>query len=199
MRVVPYFLNNKTRLFFTGIFCFLLFACSDISPTAEPPDLEEQKQALDTQAEPLLSLSELLNADDVRQSLAQASAENDQQALIVWQERLVEAAEQVNLRPEEKNLISGEQGLVYLEFQGMKTNYQRAFEKAFFEFADVEAVYEQYPAFENLHKASRELVEKRDALISNITTTLMQDGLSEEDARAEARRQWALMMQGQNP
>jgi hypothetical protein len=140
-------------------------------------------------------LSELLNADDVKQSLAQASAEKDQQALILWQERLLEAAEQVDLRPEERKLISGEQGLVYLEFQGMKTNYQSAFEKAFFDFADVEAVYEQYPAFENLHEASRDLVDKRDALISNIAAALMQDGLSEKDARTEARRQWALMMQ----
>jgi len=195
MFAVLYVVKSKIRLLSIGVFCCFLFACSDPYPPDASPEAQEQKQAVDTQYEPLLSLSELLNADDVRQSLAQASAENDQQALIVWQERLIEAAEQVNLRPEEKKLISGEQGLVYLEFQGMKTNYQRAFEKAFFEFADVEAVYEQYPAFENLHKASRDLVEKRDTLISNITTTLMQDGISEEDARAEARRQWALMVQ----
>jgi hypothetical protein len=193
--VVPYFSKNRKRLLFTSVFCLLLFACSDISPPAKSPDLEEQNLALDTQPEPLLSLSELLNADDVKQSLAQASAEKDQQALILWQERLLEAAEQVDLRPEERKLISGEQGLVYLEFQGMKTNYQSAFEKAFFDFADVEAVYEQYPAFENLHEASRDLVDKRDALISNIAAALMQDGLSEKDARTEARRQWALMMQ----
>jgi hypothetical protein len=190
---------KNLRVFLTCVFCFLLIACSDApSPETSPhPDSEKNPQTIDVehQATPLLSLPELLSADDVRQGLAKASAENDQQALIEWQKRLLLAADQVDLLPEERKFISGEQGLVFLQFQGMKTNYQAAFEEAFFNFADVEAVYEQYPAFKNMHEASRDIVEKRDDLVDAITATLIQEGMSEEEALEEARRQWMLMMQ----
>ena len=186
---------NKSRLLLTGVFCFLVLACSDVPPPKTPSDPNAQTANSEQQVIPLLSLSELLSADDVEQALAKASAENDQQALIEWQERLLLAADQVDLLPKERKFISGEQGLVFLQFQGMKTNYQAAFEEAFFNFADVEAVYEQYPAFKNMHKASQEIVEKRDELVVSITQTLIQEGMSEEDARSEAKRQWMLMMQ----
>ena len=169
------------RSLLLGAFC-LLFACSDVQDTsgAIPP--------AETQA--LLTLSELLSADDVKQALAQASKENDEDAILLWQQRLLEAGEQVNLKTSEMNLIKGEQGKIFLTFQGMKTNYQNDFEQAFFNFEDVDAVYQRYPAFERLHEQSKELVAKRDALIDKVTATLIADGLSQELARQQAEQEW---------
>jgi hypothetical protein len=175
------------RLVFAGVFCLLLLACSE--PQPPPPEIEAQA------SEPLLTLAELLSADDVKLALAQASKSDDQQALALWQDRLLEAGEQVSLGDEELNLLRGEQGRVYLSFQGMKTNYQQEFEQAFFEFGDVDAVYQRYPAFQSLHERSKELVQKRDALIQSIVTSLVAEGVDQEQALQQARQQWQSMMQ----
>ncbi|WP_371193184.1 hypothetical protein [Glaciecola sp. SC05] len=170
-----------------GVFCFLLSACSE-------PSQPENVQA-PPQAEPLLSLTELLNANDVKEALASAAKQDDQQAIADWQERLLEAAEQVNLLASELKLLSGEQGLMYLNFQGMKTNYQREFEEAFFGFGDVDEVYSRYPAFESLQKQSKDLVDKRDALIQSSAAQLSQQGIAPDIALQQARQQWQAMMQ----
>ncbi|MFC4699528.1 hypothetical protein ACFO4O_05080 [Glaciecola siphonariae] len=178
------------RSLLVGVFC-LLSACS--KPSTEPHETSSQAQAA-SEVQPLLSLNELLSADDVKLALAQASLAQDQEALVMWQSRLIDAGEQVNLKSSEMNLLKGEQGLVFLSFQGMKTNYQNDFEKAFFEFGDVDQVYARYPAFESLHQQSKELVEKRDALIDTAARSLQDEGLTQEQAMQQARSQWQKMM-----
>lgn len=166
---------------------FLLVACSEPSTTTEPAPVEAIENL------PLLTLSELLSAVDVKNGLAVAAESADVNALEYWQVALLEAAEQVNLAENELALISGKQGLVFLEFQGMKTNYQREFEHAFFNFGDVDSVYQRYPAFETLHQRSKELVNKRDELVNSITQHLIEQGQGEE-ALANARAQWQTSM-----
>lgn len=138
---------------------------------------------------PLASLHEMLKAADVQQGLAQAAAANDQDTLALWQEALLSAADEVYLAEKERSLISGRQGLQYLAFQGMKTNYQHAFERAFIEFEDVSQVYNDYPAFENLHKRSMTLVQQRDELVEKVRQQL-EDDAYDGDALEEAKRQW---------
>jgi hypothetical protein len=170
-----------------GAFCFL-FACSKAEnplPATNPPEKDTT---------PLLTLSELLNADDVKQGLALASENNDQQAISEWQARLIDAAKQVNLKTSELELLKGEQGKVFLDFQGMKTNYQQDFERAFFNFEDVDAVYERYPAFQSLHEQSKALVQKRDVLVGNIALSLEQDGMAPDQASNTAKQQWQDLM-----
>jgi hypothetical protein len=144
---------------------------------------------LETPEPPLLSLSELLNASDVKQALAIAAEQNDIDSLRMWQETLLDAADEVNLASNEVTLLSGERGLRYLAFQGMKANYQTAFERAFFAFEDVNQVYKDYPAFEDLHKRSSELVKQRDELVGKVSAELEASDF-EGDAFEEAKRQW---------
>jgi hypothetical protein len=138
---------------------------------------------------PLLSLQELLNASDVKEGLARAAKQNDQAQLRLWQQTLLSAADEVSLAPRERVLISDKQGLQYLAFQGMKTNYQTAFEEAFLAFGDVDKVYSDYPAFIDLHKKSIKLVEQRDELVAKVTQELEENGY-QGDPEAEAKRQW---------
>jgi hypothetical protein len=190
--------HHKKRLFLTSAFCIFIIACTPNEGDQvdeQPSTASEAVNIIEPQ--PLLSLSELLSAEDVKNALADASANGDTVALKDWQSRLLVAADEVDLLASERKLIKGEQGLVFLEFQGMKTNYQRDFEQAFFAFSDVDAVYAKYPAFENMHQASRDLVEKRDTLISSIANELKSAGLDEQTAVANAKQQWQQVMQSQ--
>ncbi|MFT5283354.1 MAG: hypothetical protein ACJA0G_000041 [Kangiellaceae bacterium] len=185
---------------------FLFFGCSDQYKTAETEltqaQVDIQKMSDDasyttTENSPLLTLQELLGASDVKQALAQAAAAKDINALTLWQETLLSAASEVNLAPRDRALIAGEQGLRYLEFQGIKTNYQSAFEDAFVEFEDVSKVYQDYPAFENLHKSSMTLVTQRDELVAKVAQELEASGF-EGNAVEEARRQWQNFFKSQS-
>lgn len=182
-------LNNSKQVLSCVLLCIFLLACSDQKQQAAntPTDITSESQAL-------LTLSELLNADDVKQALAVAAEQNDEQAISLWQQRLLDAAEQVNLKVSERKLLEGEQGKLFLAFQGMKTNYQREFEVAFFEFGDVDAVYQQYPAFESLHQQSQDLVIKRNELVQRVAEELSKQGIAPDIATQQARQQWQNMM-----
>lgn len=176
------------------IFCaFFVGACFVAACTGEQPATlqESPPQAISdpAQAEPLLTLQELLQASDVQVALAQAAREDDKEALKYWQKSLLSVADEVNLLKSERRLIEGPQGLKFLAFQGMKTNYQNEFERAFFDFEDVQAVYDKYPAFEDAHAQSKVLVQKRDALIDSVAAELIDSGFK-GDAVEEARTQW---------
>jgi hypothetical protein len=191
---------GKGKLFFKRIVvvcAFLMSGCTENSDPDDPRTSEEQVSVYneqlvsppETSNTPLLTLEEMLGAIDVQQALAQAAADDDAEALALWQEALLSAADQVNLAPNERSLITGRQGLKYLEFQGMKTNYQAAFERVFLEFEDVSKVYENYPAFKNLHERSMALVKQRDELVAKVASQLKEDGYDGDEV-AEARRQW---------
>jgi hypothetical protein len=176
---------------------FLISGCTEYSDPDDPRTSEEQVDLYneqlasppETSNTPLLTLEEMLGVVDVQQALAQAAADDDAEALVLWQEALLSAADQVDLAPNERSLITGKQGLKYLEFQGMKTNYQAAFERVFLEFEDVSKVYENYPAFKNLHERSMALVKQRDELVAKVASQLKEDGYDGDEV-AEARRQW---------
>lgn len=177
---------------------FLVYGCTDVSndTTSERDGLAIGTIDEPSQPPPLLSLSELLSASDVKLALAAAAANNDEVLLLEWQGILLQASEEVNLKESEKNLLKGEQGLKYLAFQGMKSNYQAAFQRAFMAFEDVDEVFKLYPAFEDLHERSSRLVEQRDALIESVAKELKQQNF-EGDAYEEAKRQWQAYIKSQ--
>lgn len=195
---------NTTKKHATLLCAFLFFACSPAQQNDEHQQDSHngtlsatqvgQAQNVDTSGvansnTSLLTLAELLAAQDVKQGLATAVQDNNRVSIEDWQTRLLQAAKEVNLSADEVALISGEQGKVYLQFQGMKTNYHRDFERAFFQFGDVDSVYEQYPAFIDMHEQSKALVTRRDNLIEKVAVQLKNDGFS-GDAFVEARKRW---------
>ncbi|MFT6268239.1 MAG: hypothetical protein ACJAVV_001044 [Alphaproteobacteria bacterium] len=191
----------------TIILCaFLISGCSDQNNSTQSSLNQDQADLQNMSANdasfsaenaPLLTLQELLGASDVKQAIAEAAATKNIEALTLWQETLMSAAREVNLAANELALIRGEQGLRYLEFQGMKTNYQNAFEYAFVEFEDVNKVYADYPAFENLHKRSMSLVKQRDELVTKVAEELKTSGF-EGNTVEEAKRQWQNFFRSQS-
>lgn len=202
MALKPFF-KKRTIL----LCAFLVYSCTDPQHEStvehEGSELNANsdlipKDQVNSQALPLLTLNELLNASDVKQGLSLASSNNDDALLIEWQGMLLQAADEVNLKESEKHLLKGEQGLNYLAFQGMKSNYQAAFQRAFVAFEDVEDVYRAYPAFQDLHERSSRLVEQRDALIESVADELKQQDF-DGDAHEEAKRKWQVYMKSQPP
>ena len=184
-----YFTKERTLI----LCAFLLCSCTGENNSINKPNKQSSAAQLEEtsnkQAIPLLSLQELLQASDLKLALAQAAKEDDQEVFEFWQKSLLKVADEVNLLASERQLIEGKQGLVFLEFQGMKTNYKAEFEHAFFEFGDINAVYAKYPAFKNAHAQSKELVKKRDELINKVAEELKQQGF-EGESKQEARLQW---------
>ncbi len=148
----------------------------------------------DTQGAPLLTLSELLSASDIQSSLSELALEKDREGLLVVQSMLLEAAAEVRLDEKELALISGENGIVFLEFQGMRINFNNEFERAFFSFGDIESVYSRYPAFVELKARTQTLVENRDALVDTIRNDLEANGTDTETSLNEARNIWRQLM-----
>lgn len=181
--------KSKKRIFIICAFLFVTIACTKADEDLATSEVEN---------EPLLSLSELLAASDVKQSLALAAKNNDKELIRYWQSLLIEAAKEVRLGSSQLNLLQGESGETFLMFQGMKTNYQQDFEQAFFSFGDIDSVFEQYPDFKVLHDASRELVRKRDELINAIEKDLVKEGFS-GDTQVKARQLWQDSMKIENP
>jgi hypothetical protein len=185
---------------------FLIFACSEQKSTLESEpnltqtDVNVSSNLGSSSVEPvtaLLTLQELLGAYDVKQALAKAAKAEDMQDLKLWQQTLLDAAREVNLASTEMAMIDGAQGLQYLKFQGMKTNYQIAFEQAFLEFGNVGKVYADFPAFENLHKRSMSLVKQRDELVAKVSAQLNEGGFK-GNTLTEAKRQWQEFFKAQS-
>lgn len=168
---------------------FMLNACQKASQ--EP--VEEMQQ----EAQPLLTLTELLAASDIQLALSSLAEEQDRAGLREIQSILLNAAAEVNLDESELALISGDSGIIFLEFQGMRINFNRDFEKAFFSFGDIEAVYKAYPAFKELQARTTMLVENRDKLIASIQDDLEAEGTNPSASLEQARKLWLQLMQEQ--
>lgn len=184
---------------------FLVCACSDPNQNSIKPHKEESlSNGLhhDSNAEinkndiPLLTLQELLNASDVKNALSVAASNNNESSLIIWRQKLIQAADEVNLDDSERVLLEGEQGLKYLAFQGMKFNYQKDFQTAFVNFEDVTDLYKAYPDFKDLKERSMNLIEQRDMLIESVAKELTEQNF-EGNAVEEAKRQWQAYIRSQ--
>ncbi|MEM0910492.1 MAG: hypothetical protein AAGJ37_05925 [Pseudomonadota bacterium] len=163
----------------------------------QPPSSEQPQQPTTTDEAPLLTLSELLAASDIQDALSDAAREKDKDAFRDIQTLLLQAASEVGLDDSEQALISGENGVIFLEFQGMRINFNHDFQKAFFSFGDIQAVYQKYPAFEELKARTEALVENRDKLIDAIKADLEADGIDTSSSLDEARKLWLQLMREQ--
>ena len=167
------------RLLIASAFLFL-FAC-------QPSD--EDAVSRDQASIPLLSLSELMSASDFQEGIKQAVINDDRAALVYWQEQALLVASEANLLPRELELISGEQGLVYIEYQAKKQLFNDSFVERFLYFQEIDSLINQYPYLTGLHERARKLVAERDALVLKAIEILENDAY-QGNARIAAEQQW---------
>lgn len=173
------------RLLMASAFLFL-FACqpSDEDAVSEVSTLDRDQASI-----PLLSLSELMSASDFQEGIKQAVINDDRAALVYWQEQALLVANEANLLPRELELISGEQGLVYIEYQAKKQLFNDSFVERFLYFQEIDSLINQYPYLTGLHERARKLVAERDALVLKAIEILENDAY-QGNARIAAEQQW---------
>ena len=140
-------------------------------------------------AVPLLTLDELLNASDFQAGIRQAVINDDRVSLKDWQGQLLAVAKEVHLSLHDVNLISGERGLVFIEFEAKKQLFNDEFIERFITFESIDELIQKYPYLTGVHERALSLIAARDAAIIRATAMLSEDGL-QGDLNQKARTQW---------
>jgi hypothetical protein len=163
---------------------------SELNSSTDPQSGSYQSNSLP----PLLTLDELLNADDFQTGIKQAVINNDADSLQDWQTQLLAVAQEVRLSQRDLNRISGTQGLVFIEFEAKKQLFHDEFVERFMHFEEIDDLIEKYPYLTGVHQRAISLIRERDQAIERAAKLLAEDGLK-GDAIAEARAQWSDYMQ----
>ncbi|WP_412973069.1 hypothetical protein [Glaciecola sp. MF2-115] len=179
--------NIVKRSLYAGVFV-CLFGCQPESYEQNPKPSDPLPQQSELQT-PLLSLDELLNADDFQAGIKLAVINEDSAALEDWQQQLLAAAKEVRLSQRDLNKISGKQGLMFIQFEAKKQLFHDEFVERFMHFENIDDLIEKYPYLTGVHQRALLLISERDRAIQRAAKLLADDGL-QGDAVKEARAQW---------
>ena len=143
----------------------------------------------DNAVQPLLTLDELLNASDFQAGIKQSVLNDDSTALKDWQDQLLAVAKEVHLAPSDVKRISGQQGLLFIEFEAKKQLFNEKFIERFMNFQSIDDLIQKYPYLTGVHKRAQSLIDARDVAIERAATMLSEEGIK-GDAIQQARAQW---------
>ena len=160
-----------------------------VNETDTPSPASVAASSNNSEATPLLTLDELLNASDFQAGIKQSVLNNDKASLKDWQDQLIEVAKEVHLAQRDVNRISGEQGLVFIEFEAKKRLFNDEFIELFMNFESVDGLIQKYPYLTGVHDRALSLIAARDAAIERAASMLSEEGV-EGDATLKARAQW---------
>ena len=175
------------RSLYAGVFVRLA-ACQPENTSTTDASVTPAARAI-AELPPLLTLDELLNADDFQVGIKQAVLAEDNAALQYWQEQLIAVANEVRLSPRDLNRISGAQGLMFIEFEAKKQLFHDEFVKRFMNFEAIDDLLAQYPYLTGVHQRALSLIQQRDLAVQRAAALLLEGGL-QGDAVKEARAQW---------
>jgi len=143
----------------------------------------------DNGVQPLLTLGELLNASDFQTGIKQSVINDDKESLRYWQKQLLAVAHEVHLAPREISLLSGEQGLVFIEFEAKKQLFNDEFIERFMNFENIDSLIQKYPYLTGVHKRALSLIAARDIAIERAAAVLTEEGI-DGNVTQKARAQW---------
>jgi hypothetical protein len=161
-------------------------------PNATSP-LRASSQQIESMP-PLLTLDELLNTDDFQRGIKQSVVNDDQASLRDWQQQLLAVAKEVRLSERDLARISGDQGLVFIEFEAKKQLFHDEFIERFMNFDSIDDLIQKYPYLSGVHQRALSLINARDIAIQRAAKLLSDDGLQGGDYTQEARVQWKAYM-----
>lgn len=140
--------------------------------------------------QPLLTLDELLNTADFQKGIKQSVLNNDQVSLQDWQEQLLAVAKEVHLSERDLARISGQQGLMFIEFEAKKRLFNDEFIDRFMSFNNIDDLIQKYPYLTAVHHRALSLISARDSTIQRAATLLADDNPEGGNFTQEARSQW---------
>jgi len=189
-----YWLNVSNILkhsLYAGFLVFLT-ACkpqgaSTVPDTTGLPESPSQPNSI---LPPLLTLEELLNTNDFQLGIKLSVLNEDQSSLKDWQDQLVAVAAEVRLSQRDLARISGDQGLLFIEFEAKKRLFHDEFIQRFMNFQSIDDLIQEYPHLVGVHQRARSLIKARDTAIQRAAKLLSDDSPQAGDFIQEARAQW---------
>lgn len=139
---------------------------------------------------PLITVMEILHASDLQAGVKTAVKEKNTQAIEQWLEQAVNVGEAANLSQQDLDYLKSETAKDYVAFNAKRQLYNEAFEARYYSLEEVESLKQQYPEAKDLFLRTDALIEKRDAIIRQIATTLSGSDVINEGALDEAKQQW---------
>lgn len=180
------------RSLYASVFVSLM-GCQPEESNTSNTDTSTSSSAMtaenDNAVQPLLTLDELLNASDFQAGIKQSVLNDDSTALKDWQDQLLAVAKEVHLAPSDVKRISGQQGLLFIEFEAKKQLFNEEFIERFMNFQKIDDLIQKYPYLTGVHKRAQSLIDARDVAIERAATMLSEEGI-EGDATQQARAQW---------
>ncbi len=180
------------RSLYASVFVSLM-GCQPEESNTSNTDTSTSSSAMtaenDNAVQPLLTLDELLNASDFQAGIKQSVLNDDSTALKDWQDQLLAVAKEVHLAPSDVKRISGQQGLLFIEFEAKKQLFNEEFIERFMNFQSIDDLIQKYPYLTGVHKRAQSLIDARDVAIERAATMLSEEGI-EGDATQQARAQW---------
>ncbi|GAB2683564.1 hypothetical protein [Aliiglaciecola aliphaticivorans] len=160
----------------------------DLDSTTDTTQGQSEKQPSSIKQ---YSYNDILNNDEFKQSMQQAVENNDMELAKSLQKRAIEIAEAANLPDTEMSLISGDNGLRFMQFLASRQLFVDKFQKYYLSFKDIQQLKRDYPEAQDLFERSDELIDKRDKQIQALAEQLAQESGEEVEMYVQlAKEQW---------
>ncbi|MDO6693360.1 hypothetical protein Q4574_08690 [Aliiglaciecola sp. 3_MG-2023] len=160
----------------------------DLDSTTDTTQGQSEKQPSSIKQ---YSYNDILNNDEFKQSMQQAVENNDLELAKSLQKRAIEIAEAANLPDTEMSLISGDNGLRFMQFLASRQLFVDKFQKYYLSFKDIQQLKRDYPEAQDLFERSDQLIDKRDKQIQALAEQLAQESGEEVEMYVQlAKEQW---------
>lgn len=147
--------------------------------------------------EPTIGLETILTVPDVERVLMNSAENNDFNQLEEWQSQIIVVAKEAGYRDQDLEFLTGQNGLDYLKFRGVRLLFQRDVKQAYRRGENLDVIFKQYPQASDLFEQTEQLFIQRDDIIQSLAQTLIdasisqpEGGLSMDEAQRAAMQIW---------
>lgn len=137
-----------------------------------------------------LSHFDLLDASDVINTAKQSVINKDMSALDTKMKEVVNVAKEMPLKPESIDFLKSEQAKNYVVFQANRSIFDDLFEQYFKQLKDIDVLKKRYPEAKDKFVYADQIIAQRDAMLKQITTTLVNSGIDAETSKKRAAEMW---------
>ncbi|MDO6712311.1 hypothetical protein Q4567_16370 [Aliiglaciecola sp. 2_MG-2023] len=155
--------------------------------SADLPNHPSQNQSDDIKQ---YSYKDILNNDEFKLGMQQAVENNDIELAKTLQEKAIEIAVAANLPATEVSLISGDNGLRFMQFLACRQIFVKKFQQHYLSFQDIQQLKLDYPEAQDLFERSDNLIETRDSQIHALAEQLAGESGDVELYLQLAKEQW---------
>lgn len=177
-------MNKKSIAVVVVVVALLAFFMWQIQPTSNQDTVES-----DPRGQTQISYLDILNNPEFRQKMQLAVTNNDDVLAKSLQDKALEIARAANLPAEQHSMLSGDDGLNFMQFLAKRQLFSQAFERHYLQLKPIDELKQRYPEAQDLFEQSDKLIQQRDANI-NIIAQQLASGEPIEPYLEMARQLW---------